>query len=40
LVGFFGLAALLNNITKSEKEKRLWGSTTIAMLLAAFLVAF
>lgn len=40
LVGFFALAAIMNNITKSEKEKRLWGSTTIAMLLAAFLVAF
>ncbi len=39
LVGFASLAALMNNITRSEKEKRLWGSTTIAMLLAAVIVA-
>jgi hypothetical protein len=39
LVGFAALAALMNNITRSEKEKRLWGSTTIAMLLAAVIVA-
>ncbi len=39
LVGFAGLAALMNNITKSQKEKRLWGSTTLAMLLSAVLVA-
>lgn len=39
LVGFAALAALMNNITKSEKEKRLWGGTTIAMLLAAIIVA-
>lgn len=39
LVGFAGLAALMNNITKSQKEKRLWSSTTVAMLLSAILVA-
>jgi hypothetical protein len=39
LVGFFGLSAIMNNITKSEKEKRLWGGTTVAMLLAAVIVA-
>jgi hypothetical protein len=38
-VGFFALAAILNNITKSEKEKRVFGSLTIAMLLSAILVA-
>ncbi len=39
LVGFAALAAVMNNITKSAKEKRLWGSTTIAMLIAAIVVA-
>ncbi len=39
LVGFASLAALMNNITRSDKEKRLWGSTTIAMLLAAVTIA-
>lgn len=39
LVGFASLAALMNNITRSAKEKRLWGGTTIAMLLAALIVA-
>ncbi|MEY4961785.1 MAG: hypothetical protein RLZZ249_482 [Actinomycetota bacterium] len=39
LVGLAALAALMNNITKSQKEKRLWGSTTLAMLLSAVLVA-
>jgi hypothetical protein len=39
LIGFASAAALLNNITKSAKEKRLWGSTTIAMLIAAIVVA-
>lgn len=39
LVGFAALAAVMNNITRSEKEKRLWGGTTIAMLLAAIIVA-
>jgi hypothetical protein len=38
-VGFFALAALMNNITKSEKEKRVFGSITLAMLLSAILVA-
>lgn len=39
LVGFAALAALMNNITRSQKEKRLWGGTTLAMLLAAIIVA-
>ncbi len=39
LIGFAAVAALMNNITKSAKEKRLWGSTTIAMLIAAIVVA-
>ncbi len=38
-VAFFALSALMNNITKSEKEKRVFGSITIAMLLSAILVA-
>jgi len=29
----------MNNITRSKKEKRLWGSTTIAMLIASVIVA-
>jgi hypothetical protein len=36
---FPGLSAIANNITRSQKEKRLWGGTTIAMLLAAVIVA-
>ena len=36
---FGGLSAIANNITRSQKEKRLWGGTTIAMLLAAVIVA-
>jgi hypothetical protein len=39
LVGFAALAAVMNNITRSKKEKQLWGSTTIAMLIAAVIVA-
>jgi hypothetical protein len=39
LAGFSVLAAVMNNITRSKKEKRLWGSTTIAMLIAAVIVA-
>ncbi len=39
LVGFAALPALMNNITRSQKEKRLWGGTTLAMLLAAVIVA-
>jgi hypothetical protein len=38
LIGFAALAAVMNNITRSKKEKRLWGSTTIAMLIAAIVV--
>jgi len=40
LIGFAAAAAVVNNITRSVKEKRLWGSTTIAMLIAAIVVAF
>jgi hypothetical protein len=40
LIGFAAAAAVMNNITRSVKEKRLWGSTTIAMLIAAIVVAF
>ena len=40
LVGFSALAALLNNITRSQKEKRLWGGVTLAMFLASIIVAF
>jgi len=39
LIGFGASAAVLNNITKSKKEKQLWGSTTIAMLIASVIVA-
>lgn len=39
LVGFTALSALGNNLTRSQKEKRLWGGTTIAMLLSAIIVA-
>ncbi len=38
LIGFAALAAVMNNITRSVKERRLWGSTTIAMLIAAIVV--
>jgi hypothetical protein len=40
LIAFAAAAAVMNNITRSVKEKRLWGSTTIAMLIAAIVVAF
>jgi hypothetical protein len=39
LVAFNVPAAILNNITRSQKEKRLWGGTTIANLLASLIVA-
>jgi hypothetical protein len=39
LIGFATLAAVMNNLTRSVKERRLWGSTTIAMLIAAIIVA-
>lgn len=38
-VAFSAMAALLNNITKSQKEKRLWGGVTLAMFLASIIVA-
>jgi hypothetical protein len=38
-VAFFVVAAIMNNITKSQQEKRVFGSTTIAMVLAAVMVA-
>ncbi|MDG2496618.1 MAG: hypothetical protein P8M68_00330 [Aquiluna sp.] len=40
LFGFAAVQALANNFTKSQKEKRLWSGPTVAMALAAFLVAF
>lgn len=39
LVVFCSLAAISNNITRSAKEKRLWGPVTIAMFAASVLVA-
>ena len=39
LVVFNIPAAILNNITRSQKEKRLWGGITIANLLASVIVA-
>lgn len=39
LVAFAALSAVANNMTRSVKEKRLWGATTIAMTLAAIVVA-
>ncbi len=39
LVGFAALSALANNITRSQKEKRLWGGPTVAVLIAAVVVA-
>jgi hypothetical protein len=39
LVAFAALAALANNMTRSAKEKRLWGATTIAMALSALVIA-
>ena len=39
LIGFAAAAAVMNNITRSKKEKQLWGSTTIAMLIATVIVA-
>jgi len=40
LVGFAATAAIMNNVTRSKKEKQLWGTTTIVMLIAALAVAF
>ena len=39
LVAFAAISALLNNITRSAKEKRLWGGPTVAALIAAVIVA-
>ena len=39
LVGFTTFSAVANNLTRSQKEKRLWGGTTVAMLLCAVIVA-
>jgi len=39
VAAFAALNAIANNVTKSQKEKRLWGGTTVAMLLAAIIVA-
>lgn len=37
--GFFALTAILSNLSRNEKQKRVFGSLTIAMLLSAILVA-
>jgi len=39
MVAFCALAAIMNNITKSMKERRLWGPVTLAMLAASLVVA-
>lgn len=39
LVGFAGLAAIMNNISRSKKERLVWGPTTILMLFASITVA-
>jgi hypothetical protein len=39
LVGFTGLSALANNVTRSKKERMVWGIPTILMFLAALAVA-
>jgi hypothetical protein len=39
VVASLGVSAVLNNITKSSKEKKLWGSTSVAMLIASAIVA-
>lgn len=39
LVGYTALSAILNNITRSKKERMLWGPITILMTIAALVVA-
>ncbi len=39
LVGFTGLSAVANNITRSKKERAVWAIPTILMFIAALLVA-
>ena len=39
LVGFTGLSAIANNITRSKKERAVWAIPTILMFIAALLVA-
>ncbi len=39
LVGFTGLSALANNVTRSKKERMVWAIPTILMFLAALAVA-
>ncbi len=39
LVGFTALAAVANNITRSQKERAVWGVPTILMFIAALFVA-
>jgi hypothetical protein len=39
LVGFTGLAAIANNITRSKLERAAWGVPTILMFIAALFVA-
>ena len=39
LVGLTAISTLLNNLSKSPKERKLWGRVTATMLVAAVLVA-
>jgi hypothetical protein len=39
IVGFTGLSAIANNITRSKKERAVWAIPTILMFIAALLVA-
>jgi hypothetical protein len=39
LVGFFALSAVMNNISKSRKERMVWGAVTILMFFASLTVA-
>jgi hypothetical protein len=38
-VAVMGLSTLMNNITPSRPERRLWGPVTVIMFLALILVA-
>lgn len=38
-VGLAFLSAIMNNISRSKKERLVWGPTTILMLIAAVVVA-
>ena len=39
LVGFFGLSAIANNITRSKPERMVWAVPTILIFLAGLVVA-